>query len=398
MARVLEFTIENLAGRNDPISFKLNRDVNVFFGLNGSGKTTLLKILHSALSTETEILRDLPFTRAEVKVFLNRYGKSFVRTFTKPQQTTAPDVPSPASVAQSNLWPDIKFDPVAAGGFIFDAQGNRFVSAPSWSSEPPEPDGKLTTYKAGFLPIARLYRNVTTSTGARRLSDQELDNAFARGLQSQWSEYYADISKEITKAQERGLANILGFFLSGGQDQSDQTDAPTKEEAYKRITGFLERQPSLGHLVGSEKEFAALYAKKPELRNVVKQIEIVEKNIAQISAPRERFRSVLESMFTGSKHLIFTEKEIKIELPKEGEIGLSLLSSGEKQLLFIALHVLIGENHSMIIDEPELSMHVDWQRKLISTLRDLNPQVQLIVATHSPEIMADIPDSQIFSL
>lgn len=397
MAQILEFTIENLAGRSAPISFKLNPDVNVFFGLNGSGKTTLLKILHSALSTETDILEDLPFSKASVKVYLNRHRKSFVRTFVQPEKTRTAEVYSTVGPLQTNLWQNLGTEPtLAAGNWLFDTPRKVIVAA-SWSSEPAEPDEKLTTHKTGFLPISRLYRNVKTASGANRLSDQELDSAFARGLQTQWSEYYADISQAITKAQERGLANILGFFLAGGQDQGDQTAPPSDEEAYKRIAGFLERQPGFGHLLGNEKEFKALYARKPELRNVVKQIETIENDIDVINAPRERFRNVLESMFTGSKHLVFTEKEIKIELQKK-EIGLSLLSSGEKQLLFIALHALVGRNHSLIVDEPELSMHVDWQKKLISILRDLNPQIQLIMATHSPEIMADIPDSQTFAL
>lgn len=82
MAQIRAFTIEGLAGRTEPYSLVLNPDVNVFFGLNGSGKTTLLKILHSALSTETGILQDLPFTRATVRVFLNRHKREFVRTYT----------------------------------------------------------------------------------------------------------------------------------------------------------------------------------------------------------------------------------------------------------------------------------------------------------------------------
>jgi predicted ATP-binding protein involved in virulence len=217
-------------------------------------------------------------------------------------------------------------------------------------------------------------------------------------LQSQWSSYYADISKEITKAQERGLANILGFFLSARPEETDDSASPDETEAYTRIKGFLERQSGYSHLLRSEKEFGVLYAKRPELRNVVKQIEKIENDIASISAPRERFREILESMFTGSKHLVFTEKEIRVQLPPEKTIGLSSLSSGEKQLLFLAFNALTGGNHSLIIDEPELSMHVDWQKRLVSTLLGLNPTIQLIMATHSPEIMAELADDKVFRL
>jgi len=402
MAQIREFTIEGLAGRTEPYSLVLNPDVNVFFGLNGSGKTTLLKTLYSALSTDTEILSDLPFTRAAVKIFLNRHRREFVRTFVRRERAINEETtlvwPSP----QASLWgSDQEFVAHSASPsvrFIFDRDRETVVEAPKWTSDPPEPDGpRLTPYRAGFLPISRLYRNVPTSTG-KRLSDRELDGAFARGLQAQWSEYYADVSKETAKAQERGLANILGFFLTGGQSQGDTAEAPDEKEAFKRISGFLDRQSGFRHLITSEQEFAAIYAKKKELQNVVKQIEQVETAIAEITAPRERFRSVLESMFTGSKHLEFTDKEIKVQLSKDREIGLSLLSSGEKQLLFIALHALIGGNNCLIVDEPELSMHVEWQRRLVATLRELNPRLQLIMATHSPEIMADLPDSQIFRI
>jgi energy-coupling factor transporter ATP-binding protein EcfA2 len=409
MAYIEQFTIENLAGRTEPYAAVLNRDVNVFYGLNGSGKTTLLKILHSALSTETDILEDLPFTRARAKIYLNRYHDFFVRTIDQPEKSqTSDSVPlSTLSANQGNLWRNsLSFN---ISHLDWDSP---LAGRPAWTSDPEEPDQKLKTnskgsilpprltpYGKGFLSISRLYRNVNSPTGAKRLSDQELDNAFARGLQGQWSQYYADISKQITKVQERGLANILGFFLAGGDDQGDGSSAaPNESEAYKRIDGFLNRQPGFGHVLPAEKEFSALYKKRRELRNVVKQIEEVEKNISEITSPRERFRTVLESMFSGNKYLVFTEKEIKVELGKNREIGLSLLSSGEKQLLYIALHVLVSGDSTLIIDEPELSMHVDWQRKLVSSLTALNPRMQLIIATHSPEIMADIPDSKIFAL
>jgi predicted AAA+ superfamily ATPase len=60
MAHITEFSIEGLAGRSEVYSQKLNRDINVFFGLNGSGKTTLLKILHSVPAKLT-FLKICPF-------------------------------------------------------------------------------------------------------------------------------------------------------------------------------------------------------------------------------------------------------------------------------------------------------------------------------------------------
>ena len=65
MSHIVEFSISGLAGRKDVYSQVLDRHLNVFFGLNGSGKTSLLKILHSAMSGESRILRNVPFSSAE---------------------------------------------------------------------------------------------------------------------------------------------------------------------------------------------------------------------------------------------------------------------------------------------------------------------------------------------
>ena len=40
-----------------------------------------------------------------------------------------------------------------------------------------------------------------------------------------------------------------------------------------------------------------------------------------------------------------------------------------------------------MLDEPEVSLHLSWQEKLISTIRDIHPQCQLIIVTHSPAMV-----------
>jgi predicted ATPase len=67
------------------------------------------------------------------------------------------------------------------------------------------------------------------------------------------------------------------------------------------------------------------------------------------------------------------------------------LSGGEKQLLIILMTVLVQDNRPSILlmDEPEISLHFDWQKKLIGYIRELNPNCQVILATHSPAIIME---------
>jgi predicted ATP-dependent endonuclease of OLD family len=72
------------------------------------------------------------------------------------------------------------------------------------------------------------------------------------------------------------------------------------------------------------------------------------------------------------------------------EIELSDLSSGEKQMIIFLGETLLqeGNTHIFLADEPELSLHVEWQESLVDNIKALNPEAQIFFATHSPDIIS----------
>ncbi len=95
---------------------------------------------------------------------------------------------------------------------------------------------------------------------------------------------------------------------------------------------------------------------------------------------------------TGKKIDIDKSNNMPIFNTKTGDvIQLSGLSAGEKQMLLILLNVFLMDEKPavLLMDEPELSLHITWQEKLLRTLRQLNPQCQIIISTHSPSIFLD---------
>lgn len=76
---------------------------------------------------------------------------------------------------------------------------------------------------------------------------------------------------------------------------------------------------------------------------------------------------------------------------EDEKIQLDQLSSGEKQILLILTTVFLQEEKSavLLMDEPEISLHITWQDRLIELIRKLNPNCQLILTTHSPNIFAN---------
>lgn len=108
---------------------------------------------------------------------------------------------------------------------------------------------------------------------------------------------------------------------------------------------------------------------------------------------KKRFEEIVNLLFVETnKQLIYENETNKLLFLKDNEkVTVYQLSSGEKQLLIILLSVLIQDNKESIIlmDEPEVSLHIDWQKKLIGYIRELNPNAQLIIVTHSPGLIME---------
>ena len=109
----------------------------------------------------------------------------------------------------------------------------------------------------------------------------------------------------------------------------------------------------------------------------------------QLSMAKTRFQDMVDDLFaeTGKK-IVRTENEIRFT-----QIGETLvpyqLSSGEQQMLAILLTVLVEDQQPYVLfmDEPEVSLHIEWQQRLIDMIVELNPQVQIILTTHSPAVI-----------
>lgn len=109
----------------------------------------------------------------------------------------------------------------------------------------------------------------------------------------------------------------------------------------------------------------------------------------EVSRPKTRFQDLIDDLFqeTGKKII---RKSNEIQFEQDGDILTPYqLSSGEKQMLVILLTVLVQDNQhcTLFMDEPEISLHVEWQQRLISLIRCLNPNVQIILTTHSPALI-----------
>ena len=109
----------------------------------------------------------------------------------------------------------------------------------------------------------------------------------------------------------------------------------------------------------------------------------------RLSLKKKRFQDMVDELFTDTgKKIVRTENEIRFS--QIGEVLVPYqLSSGEKQMLAILLTVLVedDQHYVLFMDEPEVSLHIEWQKRLIDLCLELNPNVQIILTTHSPAVV-----------
>jgi predicted ATPase len=394
---IYEFRITNLAGRRGEVHRILNPKLNIFWGLNGSGKTTLLRILDAALSNRTQSIKNLPFDKAEVTFYSNSRNAFYTRIYDKSGSRQA-----------FNGWnegwatyvdPDTEEEITYRVGEAAEDRG--WITTPLQGA--PE-DGLAVNYKHSYLPISRM---LDPRRNERPRSQSADDDRFAQRVNQVWSTYSQKSLAEVRDVQQFGLADVLGI-LFGGRPQLPAIEGLAVDEmavetaatdAYKIVSSFLADQRILLPL--GEPDFTARYEESILHRHVVTRIRSIMRLVDQILAPTRELEAVIEEMYMGKKHLVLNRGaktgNVAVRIDSES-VPLDALSSGEKQVLQLLLETLAVEESTIMIDEPELSLHPDWQKRLVGSMRRVNADAQFLLATHSPELMIGVPDECVFEL
>lgn len=184
--------------------------------------------------------------------------------------------------------------------------------------------------------------------------------------------------------QKRNSPHIkteLDFILSELINDFKSYQLKLKKEIESKI---IEQDQQIKKIASQE---SATNQELQKLRQLLKEKDDTNTNINHF-----------KNLFLGLINELFAETDKKIDFDKNNSIifresnddviSAYQLSSGEKQILIILLNILLQENKPYIVlmDEPELSLHLSWQFKLIDMIQQLNPNCQLIIVTHASGI------------
>ncbi|UOR09352.1 AAA family ATPase [Qipengyuania flava] len=162
---------------------------------------------------------------------------------------------------------------------------------------------------------------------------------------------------------------------------------------------YSEEQQSLSSSIIQEiRDYEAKDVKLPlnnadeVIQRIRKAIEAVDDNRVKLMRPLNAVQDLVIELFD-HRGISFANK---YSFGERAEAVLSEnLSAGEKQMLSFICYNAFYSNAVIFIDEPELSLHIDWQRQLFPILERQASTNQFVVATHSPFIYSKYPENEL---
>ena len=354
-------------GLNNRVSnaWEFNEDLNVITGRNGSGKTTLLKLIWYSISGNFgQIISDILFQSVTIKT--DSFSLSIQVESDKGEFCCEFD-------NEDNMSTEVEI-PLRGRDYERIYRLHQRIMGKTHSSLffP-----SFRRIEGGFARVPRYAPPTDDFVGPRwrRFEDratQPLQEAMSR-LSTEVS--ISDDHKFIASISTHDIGDLL---TKKDRDISKKTDE-LHVELSEDITQKISERKSSDDAI-------------PILDDIQRRVEQVAKERESLLRPfsvlRERIRETFHDKgIHVTPDIDFGEAKEAIESDK--------LSAGEKQMLSFLCYNTFSENAAIFIDEPELSLHVDWQRLLLPTLLEQETGNQFFIATHSPFIYSKYPDKEI---
>ena len=423
------------------------RDVNILIGVNGSGKTTILNAMAWTLSPESlqgglqgayllsildfeeiQITFTLPRIRRYQQVTAKRANeivtieargvKGALRIPVTPQvyrpRSVTPRMQEETADAVATHLREQRSNPVleylmTLPGPLYLPLDRRWSETETLRYRNPRSRSRMPL---GYLPISEVLEFSEIAYRREQIETDQLNYGLRNRLLALLFEA-PDSSRharrlevlpiqELKRHRQRIVSTLAGLGLRDAESDTKEF-FDSLEEIVQKLEGhdtnkLIPSDPLYSTWVNWIIDGAQLAER---VERLVPLIEEYEANRLSATNPSRSFLESVNSFLSDSgKHLLFSEPEgLRVQLPNGQGASAAELSSGELQLLILFTFLYFGfgqqEEFTIIIDEPELSLHLEWQGRYLEAITRANLNAQFIVATHSPEIAAPFENREI---
>jgi len=440
---ISEVVVEGLHDQFD-FEIQLLPGLNVLYGKNGRGKTTLLHLLANLLELDFQRFAYLQFHKITVRtsnqdvvelvkekigepprVLVNGNATSFARTNS-----------SLSEVEIAELRQALGAKPIYLPAFRSILERTRVDSNNFYRTaerRDPEYEEIMSRETQSLKEFQQATSSMTPAYLMRQLQEEASGVAEKTLLCRQWFGRFvpvirypsvADVEDSLSEEWRRAAFDTSGreqrmfeetfvkiFRIISGLEQTpamesnenllqsifalltDQESQIGNTESRAVFDRLLQTARSLGSnsapLRGIDNSLLELYRQLLDERNSERRIAFQKSRDFESSINRFLDSKTLKIGNTEARPR--SRSLVAVSTAGGHSYGLSALSSGERQILTMLYSASRTRFQSgvFLIDEPELSLHIDWQRIILRELRYQSPDRQLIACTHSPEVGAD---------
>lgn len=438
--QISKISVHGLFGRfNHDLVFDPVERITIMIGPNGYGKTMILRILNAMFNLPLRSLDRMPFEEVNVS-FDDRSTLKVVQTagyqdfgkrreqlslkleyieseglrhsFTPKTQTSEEEIPFPINAIEDIIPALNQIGPTEwhhlPSGAIFDLDeviaeyGEQlpFGMNESRSVNPPWLEGIKRSIPVRFIDTERLThsptyesRNLRTRRSYSRTSPERTvrrySNKLAHMVQQKLTEYGA-LSQSLDRTFPARLVEEPTTPALSVDDLGQKLAEVEKKRSSIVEAGLLVEEheeisvPLINTVDESRRSVLAVYA-----QDALRKLNVFDDLYARVNA----FKRIANARLL-YKNVSVSIDGLKVTASDDGsDIDLEMLSSGEQHELVLLYDLLfeITGNSLIMIDEPELSLHVAWQRQMLSDLQDMAclSDFHVLLATHSPQIIGD---------
>jgi predicted ATP-binding protein involved in virulence len=406
--RIKSVTVKGLFNQFDHhIDFNQQERITILHGINGVGKTTLLRMINSLFNFRIYSFNEIPFTSFVIELSNGNH----IRVEKKHHKTrNAIDIffnkekINFQNLDIENLIKRLPWITKIEEDFFYDRQMDEPLSLEEVIGryENRLPD-KITVKnsdlieKLGHIPIqlietSRLLHTVKRDELHRRKEIiTHTVKVYAAELQQRIRSVMTDYAKKSQELEQTFPFRLLKPSENYTNEQlNEHIVALQNKRDELRIIGLL---PATDSATLDANSIDSLEAQHAAVMNLY--VKDSEEKLAVLECLSEKIKlllKIINSKFQG-KLLRIDDKKGLVIIGKDGEIDPTLLSSGEQHelVMFYDLIFKVEPNTLVMIDEPELSLHITWQSKFIDELKEIveHSKFDVLIATHSSTIVGE---------
>lgn len=362
---IQSISIKNLFDTfNYDISFENDDNVLIITGPNGYGKTMILNIIFNLFNQNFVFFESLMFEKITLNI----------------------------EKSGSLVGNRIEIDKTELGDIYYSYyEGKEEITSNDLASEEiyeAKAKSILNSISVHLIEEQRLYKKINSND----LDIQDNEHLMVETIQSYANDlkkYISDlIQKSFNKSQELE-SNYLDRLIDGNEKISAQ-------DYLSRLTKLIEKQDRLiAFGIYETKQNIRGYSEENAKALLVYINDLEQKLMIfdEILEKLELFTSILNERRLTFKTIYINKNGFYFKTNKNEILDLTSLSSGEQHevVLLYELIFKIESNTLVLIDEPEISLHISWQKEFLKDLlRIIETQnIQVIVATHAPAIIND---------